>query len=58
MDQSKQMTSETPAVVFFDGDTLSRWEGEYFPENDVQLAKDVRKFGPNLAKEKKKGGRR
>ena len=45
-------------VVFFDGDTLSRWEGEYFPENDVQLAKDVRKFGPNLAKEKKKGARR
>lgn len=45
-------------VVFFDGDTVSKWEGEYFPENDVQLAKDVRKFGPNLAKEKKKGARR
>lgn len=45
-------------VVFFDGDTLSRWEGEYFPENDVQLAQDVRKFGPNLAKDKKKGARR
>ena len=45
-------------IVFFDGDTLSRWEGEYFPENDVQLAQDVRKFGPNLAKDKKKGARR
>ncbi len=45
-------------TLYFDGNTLSKWEGEYFPENDLQLAKDVRKFGPNLAKEKKKGGRR
>lgn len=45
-------------VLFFEGDTLSSWEGEYFPENDVQLAQDVRKFGPNLAKDKKKGARR
>ena len=45
-------------TVFFEGDVVSKWEGEYFPENDVQLAKDVRKFGPNLAKEKKKGGSR
>ena len=45
-------------TLYFEGNTLSKWEGEYFPENDLQLAKDVRKFGPNLAKEKKKGGRR
>jgi len=46
-------------TVFFSGDTVASWEGEYFPENDVQLAQDVRKFGPNLAREKKKGaGRR
>ena len=45
-------------TVFFEGDTLTRWEGEYFPENDAQLSKDVRKFGPNLAKDKKKGARR
>ncbi|MEP6907520.1 MAG: outer membrane protein assembly factor BamE [Pseudoxanthomonas sp.] len=45
-------------VVFFEGDSVSKWEGEYFPENDQQLAKDVRKFGPNLAKDKKKGARR
>lgn len=45
-------------TLYFDGNSLSKWEGEYFPENDLQLAKDVRKFGPNLAKEKKKGGRR
>ncbi|MCY7312581.1 MAG: outer membrane protein assembly factor BamE [Pseudoxanthomonas sp.] len=45
-------------VVLFEGDTLSSWEGEFFPENDVQLSKDVRKFGPNLAKDKKKPGAR
>ena len=45
-------------TVFFEGDSVTKWEGEYFPENDEQLAKDVRKFGPNLAKDKKKGARR
>ncbi|WP_368563579.1 outer membrane protein assembly factor BamE [Pseudoxanthomonas sp. UTMC 1351] len=45
-------------TLYFDGNSLSKWEGEYFPENDLQLSKDVRKFGPNLAKEKKKGGGR
>ncbi len=44
-------------TLHFQGDTLASWEGEYFPENDLQLASDVRKFGPNLAKDKKKGGR-
>ena len=45
-------------TLWFANGSLSKWEGEYFPENDIQLAKDVRKFGPNLAKDKKKGGRR
>jgi outer membrane protein assembly factor BamE len=45
-------------TVFFEADAVTSWEGEYFPENDVQLVKDVRKFGPNLAKDKKKGARR
>lgn len=45
-------------TLTFNGDTLASWEGEYFPEADLQLSQDVRKFGPNLAKEKKKGGRR
>lgn len=42
-------------TVYFENDAVTRWEGDYFPENDSQLAKDVRKFGPNLAKDKKKG---
>ncbi len=45
-------------TLHFEADRLVRWEGEYFPENDLQLSSDVRRFGPNLPKDKKKGGRR
>ena len=42
-------------TVFFENDTVVRWEGEYFPEQDDQLAKNsVRQFGPNLARDDKK----
>ncbi|WP_058364767.1 outer membrane protein assembly factor BamE, partial [Xanthomonas translucens] len=35
-------------VVYFDNDTVTRWEGDYFPENDSELAKNsVRQFGRN-----------
>lgn len=46
-------------TLYFENDALARWEGEYFPEQDSELAKNtVRYFGQNLAKEKnKKGGR-
>ena len=45
-------------TVFFENDRVTRWEGDYFPEEDGELAKrSVRQFGPNLAKDKKKGGR-
>lgn len=41
-------------VLYFENDTLARWDGDYFPEQDEQLAKDLRRsFGPNLAKDKK-----
>mgnify|MGYP003602886212 CR=1 FL=1 len=42
-------------TLWFEGDTLNRWEGEYFPEQDEALAKRMGRFG-NLPKEKKKGG--
>ena len=43
-------------VLHFENDTLVRWDGDYFPEQDEQLSKDLRKsFGPNLAKDKRKG---
>ena len=44
-------------VVFFENDQVVRWEGEYFPNQDADLAKrSVRQFGGNLPKDKKKGG--
>ncbi len=45
-------------TLYFDNDTLAKWDGGAFPNNDKALAKDVRKaFGPNLAKDKKKNKR-
>jgi len=45
-------------TVWFENDALSKWEGEYFPEEDSELAKFTSKaWGPNLQKDKKKGGR-
>jgi outer membrane protein assembly factor BamE len=40
-------------TLWFENDALTTWEGEYFPEQDEQLAKSARRqFGPNLAKDK------
>lgn len=39
-------------TLWFENDALVRWEGEYFPEDDAALAQEVRKFGPNLARER------
>ena len=45
-------------TVFFENDAVVSWEGEYFPEQDLQLASQtVRQFGPNLAKDKGKNKR-
>lgn len=46
-------------TLWFEGDTLSKMEGEYFPEQDPALLAEIRKFGfANLKKEKdKRGGR-
>lgn len=42
-------------TLWFQNDALSKWEGEYFPEQDQELARFVtRKFGPNLSKDSKK----
>ena len=46
-------------TVYFDGGVVSKWEGEYFAEQDDTLAKNAgRQFGPNLAKDDKKKKRR
>ena len=44
-------------TVWFEGDTLLRWEGEYFPEQDSALAVEMARFG-NLPKEKDERRRR
>ena len=42
-------------TLYFEGDALSRWEGDYFPEQDEQLADNAPKqFGRNLPKDKDK----
>ncbi len=46
-------------TVHFDGDAVTRWEGEYFPEAASAMAREqVERFGPNLAKDKDKPRRR
>lgn len=46
-------------TLWFEGDTLSRMEGSYFPEQDAALLLEMRTFGfYNSPKEKdKKGGK-
>lgn len=52
-------TEKKNFTVFFEGDKVTRWEGDYFPEQDEELARNsVRQFGPNLAKDKDKKKRR
>lgn len=40
-------------TLYFEGETLARWEGEYFPEADKALAAEMRRFG-NIARDKDK----
>ncbi|HNV84461.1 MAG TPA: outer membrane protein assembly factor BamE [Arenimonas sp.] len=44
-------------TLYFENGNLVKWEGEYFPEQDLELAKEMRKFG-NLPKDKDKKNRR
>jgi len=44
-------------TLYFEAGNLVKWEGEYFPEQDLELAKEMRKFG-NLPKDKDKKKRR
>ena len=57
--RSTQQRRRHPAEVknltlWFEGESLARWEGDYFPEQDSALAKEMARFG-NLPKEKPKG---
>ena len=43
-------------TVWFEGDAMTKWEGDYFVEDQSELAKTMSRFG-NLVKDKKKGRR-
>lgn len=43
-------------TVWFEAGALTKWEGDYFEQDQSELAKTMSRFG-NLAKEKKKGRR-
>ena len=43
-------------TVWFEAGALTKWEGDYFMEDQSELAKTMSRFG-NLAKDKKKGRR-
>ena len=40
-------------TVYFENDAVTRWEGDYFPEQDKELAQRMGRHG-NLAKDDKK----
>ena len=41
-------------TLWFEGDALATWEGEYFPEQDEELAKEMRDRFGNLPNDKEK----
>ena len=42
-------------TVYFENDLVTKWDGNYFAEQDEQLAKEANKrFGANLRKDKNK----
>lgn len=43
-------------TVWFENGAVTKWEGDYFAEDQSELAKTMSRFG-NLAKDKKKGRR-
>lgn len=41
-------------TLWFQDDQLLRWEGDWFPEQDLEISQNARKqFGPNLARDRK-----
>ena len=44
-------------VVFFQNDAVTRWEGDYFPNQDAEMAiRANREFGPNLRRDNNRRG--
>ena len=57
MNRFRYQQLERPQIktftVFFNGEIVTRWEGDYFAEQDAQLAAEMAKFG-NLPRSGKK----
>lgn len=52
-------TARKNLTLWFENDALTKWEGDYFPEQDKEIAAAAPKqFGRNLAKDKDKKKRR
>lgn len=52
-------TQRKNLTLWFENDALAKWEGDYFPEQDEEIAKaSVKQFGRNLARDKDKDKRR
>ena len=50
----KGTTEVRNLVLFFEGESLARWEGDYFPDRDKELIGNVRRqFGPNLPRQER-----
>jgi len=47
----KGRTQVKNLTLWFEDDLLTRWEGETFPEQDLELSRRMRRFG-NLPREK------
>ena len=43
-------------TVFFANDAVTRWEGDYFPEQDKELSQRMGRYGNLKKDDKKKGG--
>ena len=43
-------------TVFFENGAVTRWEGDYFPEQDKELSERMGRYGNLKKDDKKKGG--
>jgi len=50
----RNKTETKNLTLWFENDRLTRWEGDYFPNDDLALSQRMRRFG-NLPREKRRG---
>jgi len=50
----RNQTETRNLTLWFENDRLTRWDGDYFPNDDLALSQRMRRFG-NLPREKGRG---